>query len=180
MKTHLVYWFGAIVLTALLWCGFTAWRAEHDSRLIAETKIAAAEQTVSHLQADIATITADRDAHLAALEKQRKTVTTPTQAITAIPDLSNVPLAPRPVPDEINRVSVDALGLFTELNACKQTEIKLDACTQTAAKTADILKEKDVEIVALKKKPSFFKRVVATLKSVGVGIGIGVALSHGL
>lgn len=180
MKTHAAYIAAAVVIALLLTFGFTAWRQEHDARLIAEVKIVAAEQNIAHLQTDIQAITAQRDAKLSTLEKQRKTVSTPAAAITAIPDLSTLPLSTRPVSDDLSRVSVDALSLFNELNSCRQTEVKLDACTQTAAKTADIVAEKTAEVVALKKRPSIWKRFTGTLKAVGIGVGIGMALSHGL
>lgn len=180
MKTHAAYIAAAVVIAILLTFGFTAWRQEHDARLIAEVKVESAERTIDHLYTDIQTITAQRDSRLASLEKQRKTTTTPVAAIAAIPDLSTIPLSARPVPEDLTRVSVDAMQLFTELNSCRQTEIKLDACTQTAAKTADIVAEKTAEVVALKKKPSIWKRFTSTLKAVGIGVGIGMALSHGL
>lgn len=180
MKTHAAYIAAAIVIAILLTFGFTAWRQEHDARLVAEVKIVAAEQNIAHLQTDIQAITAQRDAKLSTLEKQRKTVSTPAAAIAAIPDLSTLPLSTRTVSDDPSRVSVDALSLFNELNSCRQTEVKLDACSKTAALNTAIVADKDVVISALRKKPSFFKRLGSTLKIVGIGIGIGVALGHGL
>lgn len=180
MKTHFIYWIGAAVVTVALWVGFTSWRAEHDARLVAETKIVAAEANIKHLEEDVVAITAERDSKLLVLQQQKKTVTTPAAAIAAIPDLSTVPLTVHPVPDDLTRVSVDAMQLFTELNSCKQTEVKLEACEATSSKTAEIITQKDAEIVALKKKPRFWKRVGGQLKSglfwTSLGVAIGKAV----
>lgn len=187
MKTHLGYWATGIAIAVVGFFMFNSWRAEHDARLVAETKIVAAEaaskvaeSTIKQLQTDVASIAADRDSRIANLEKQRRTVSTPAAAIAAIPELSNVPLAP--TPDGLTKVSVDAMALFTELNSCKQTEVKLGACEATAAKSDEIvkqkdeiIKQKDIEVSALKKKPAFWQRVKTQIKTGAFWVTVTIA-----
>jgi hypothetical protein len=105
-------------------------------------------------------------------------VKTPAQAIAAIPDVSSLPLNTRPAAD--GGVTVDAVPLFQELAQCKEDAVALASCKQVDAQKDQIISEQKTEIVALKKKPSFWKRVKSTAKAVGIGIGIGALLSHGI
>lgn len=189
LKTHIFY----IALIAVVMIAGRVWMQEHDARVIAESQAKAAEVNSKQLQAsidDLKKSISDNDAKTAAtisiLQHALATVTTPQQAIAAIPSVSNIPLNTRVAVDNPSQVSVDALPLYQELNECKQDAVKLNSCQNdltTEKKIADDqtvqLADKDTEIKALKKKRPFIKRMESYLKVVAVGVGIGALLAGG-
>jgi hypothetical protein len=160
-KVHVSYLTLIAVACLASYLVFTSWREEHDARLVSEVKVHAAEDLVKSLQQQIQ----DRDAasaqQIALLKKQAAAVTTPPQAIAAIPQISNVPLNARVLPDSPTQVGVDALPLFQELSACRQQSVTLGTCQADLKDSQAVIAQKDVEIVALKKKPGFWKTVTS-------------------
>jgi hypothetical protein len=172
LRTHVFY----VVLIAVGIIAFHSWSQEHDARIVAESQAKAIEAANATLQSQIASSDALAARTIAALKAQRAQVTTPAQAIAAIPDVSTLPLNSRPAVDNPVQVSVDATALYNELNQAKQDAVSLNACVTARTADEEIIKNDKQEIVVLKKKPAFWHRVGSTLKIVGIGIGIGVIL----
>jgi hypothetical protein len=174
LKTHLFY----ILLIAGMVLAGRMWLQEHDARVLAEQTVKARESDVKVLQSNIVTVTQQMQANdakaassIAALQKALASVKTPTQAIAAIPSVSDLPLHSRVAVDNPTQVSVDALPLFQELNECKQDAVQLQACTMDLASQKQIdadkdkqIADKNAEIKALTKKKSLFKRIVGRIK----------------
>lgn len=159
VKVHAAYLMLITVACIASYLVFTSWRVEHDARLISEVKVRAAEDLVKSLQQQMQ----DRDAaaaqQISALRKQAATVKTPAQAILAIPQISDVPLNARVLADNLAQVGVDAVPLVQELSACREQSVTLGACQANLKDSQSVTAQKDLEIVALKKKPGFWAGV---------------------
>lgn len=160
--------------------GFNSWKAEHDSRLIAEQQIKISQTQVQTLQQQIA----DRDkqtvATVAPIVKIIHDTVTAPQAIAALPQVVNQPLPAPIVPQPDNSVIIpepDVLPLFNQVADDKVCRVQIDALTKDYNDQKAIVEQKDVEIKALTKKPSFWHRVGSTLKKVGIGVAIGLAIA---
>ncbi len=175
-KTHLFY----IILITVGVVSFRCWLAEHDARVQAEIASKQADVQVKTLQAQIVTNNAVAAQKVQVVTKIVHDAVTPAQQLVAVPQLSNVELHTRLVPsltpDDPAQVAVDLAPLVEELGQCKVNSINLGACQQNYTACQDIVKAREVEIVALKKKPAFFHRVLGIAKAVGVGVGIGLFL----
>jgi hypothetical protein len=165
------------VVAALVLLGGYAWLQEHDARIKADAIVKASQATITALTADKATIQKATDTKVVVIQQRAAAVKTPTQAILAMPTVTNAPLNARPLPDMPTAVAVEALPLFQELSACRVTDAKLDGCNALRAKDAGIIAEKDTQIKALKSKGSFMHRVVQTAEVLAVGAAIGY-LAH--
>lgn len=165
------------VVAALILLGGYCWLQEHDQRIRAEATIKESQAHIATLEQDKAAIQKTADAKVVIIQKQAAAVKTPAQAIIAIPDVSNVPLNVRPLPDMPTAVAVEAVPLFQELAACRISEAKLDGCTQLRAKDAEVVTEKDTQIKALKSRGSFWHRVVQTAEVLAIGAAVGY-LAH--
>lgn len=157
--SHLV-WIVGVGLAILLGHSLLA---EHDARLLSDA-------TVATLQKQIATTNAEAAQKVQIVTKIVHDVKTPSQAIIAIPQLTDVPLNARPLPDSPIQVAVDALPLVNVLGQAKTDKINLAACESNLKSQADV-------ITTLKKKPAFWQRVKSTAKAVGIGVGIGLFIS---
>jgi hypothetical protein len=171
LKTHLFY--VALIIVGIV--AFRSWLTEHDERLAAEQVAKVAEANIATLRTQIATSDAAAAQTIAALKKKATTVKTPEQAITAIPDVSTLPLHATASP-QAGFVQVDALALYQELNQCQQDRTALGACQVARTNDEKIIEQKDQEIAAYKRPKSFWHRTVSTLKAVGIGVGIGLVL----
>lgn len=171
LKTHLFY----VILIAVGIFAFHAWLQEHDQRVEAQTTVRESAARVKDLEAQVTAVKTAADAKVKQLQTAAQAVKTPSQAIAAIPDVSNLPLNIRPLPD--NSVSVDPVQLYQELAACRVTEVKLDACQKTAELKEGVIKEKDNTITALKRKPGFWKRLGGQAKSGSIFISVGIAIA---
>jgi hypothetical protein len=150
---------------------------EHDRRLLADQTIKISEAQVKDLQAQIAANNAAAAQKVQVITKIVHDVQTPTQVVAAVPQLTDVPLHTRVAPDNPVQVSVDALPFINLLGQAKTDAINLAACQENLKAETSIVDAKQTEIVALKKKPSFWKRAGGVAKAVGVGIGIGVLIA---
>lgn len=174
--THITY----LVIIGIALIGFHSWQTEHDARLLASQQAKVAEATISGLQQQIVATNAAATKQVQVITKIVRDVQTPAQAVAAIPQLTDAPLNPAPAPNP-TQVSVDAIPLVQILAQAKQDSIELGACRSNETADQQIIAQKQTEIVALKKKPSFWHRVGGTLKIAGIGVGIGIALgAHGL
>jgi hypothetical protein len=171
--SHLI-WIVALVVGLI---GIHSYLSEHDQRLLAAQQAKISEQKVKDLQAQIATSDAQAAQTIAALKKAATRVTTPQQAIAAIPDVSN--LHPTISVTDPTKVEVPAVEFYQELNQCKQDNIALGACQVARAAKDEQLAAKDAEIAAYKKPKSFWHRTTTTLKYIGIGIAIGAVLAGG-
>lgn len=177
MKTHIGYWVAGVMIAILATFAVRSWLAEHDARLAADLTTAEAKAQVKQLNIDMATIIADKDQLIAGLKKQRAEVKTPQQAIAAIPTLVDVPINLRPDPTDASRITADALPLFQQLNQCKQDAVELNSCKLVSDKKDEIIKIDEQTIAALKKKPSFWKRMTGSLKSAGFWTSAGIIIA---
>lgn len=144
VKTHAVY----IALVALLLFFGHIWLSEHDARV-------QAENTIKGLKSQIVTT----DKQTAQTVQTVRTIVlktkTPAQVIAAIPELTDVPLNARPGPTP-STVVVDSSALLTVVADLKITTTQLAGCQ------SDYKAEQEM-VVALKKKPKFWKRIESKL-----------------
>lgn len=199
----LTHWFWLIFIGLGLVFAHS-WLTEHDARLQADAQVKVSEANVAVLQkqvvsndADIASLKQQMAQSDAEARKQVETLTalvasvrTTPQAAKGIAQMTDDKV--QPVAQANGDVVIpqpQVIPLFQELAQGKEDAVNLQACkadlvTQQAitAKTQDsltaeqgIVKEKDTEIVALKKKPGFWHRVCSTLKQVGIGLVVGDA-----
>jgi len=164
-----------IALVAVGLLGFRAYLAEHDARLIADGEIANAQTVIAGLQAKQADVTKTAATAVKVLQKTAAQVKTPEQAVSLMPEVTTVPINAVITPNEPGRATVDALPLYTDLNQCRQDAVSLQACQDVAELQKAVDAQKDVEISALKAKPSFWKRFGKSLKIVGCA-GAGAAV----
>jgi hypothetical protein len=175
--SHLI-WIVAIAVG--LGLGHT-WLAERDARVLADAQVKAAEANVKTLADQITALRSDAAKQKQAVQAIVKSVKTPAQAIAAIPTLTDLPLNVRPGPDPLS-VTVDATQLFQGLAQCKQDKIDAQSCSQVSAKQDEQIKQKDLEIAALRRKPRFWGRVKNFLKTSAIAIaayeGFRIAKGH--
>lgn len=165
---------GIVVAAGVVLAGHS-WLAEHDARMIAEQTVKAVQTNIDSLQKQSQIVQQAGQVQIAALAKQAAAVKTPAQAIQAIPTIADAPLNVRPAPGLPDAVTVDALPLFQELNACKQTAVGLGVCTTRMDLQTKIDADKDQQITALKQKPAFWKRTKTTAEVLAIGAALGYA-----
>jgi hypothetical protein len=155
---------GAIILVG------RALLQEHDARLAAEAKIAAAQTTIDGLKAQQANVQKAATAQVVVLRQEAAAVQTPVQAVTALekdPEVKAALPSLASVPDAPEAVQLNALDLFKGVNACEQNEVNLNACSQELTLEKQIDVQKDAEVKAAQKKPGFFARLGKTAKVLG-------------
>lgn len=198
--SHIIW----VVLVAAGVVGFHYWQQEHDAKLLSEQQEKVSEQTIAGLQTQISrnnqqietlqqSMKQVSDAaakQVQVIVKQQEAVKTPEQAIASISEVANRDVDARTVAGEADRASVLAMPLYQNLSDCRIAQLNLSACTTNlatettiAATNADsekkqeaIVAQKQLEIDALKVKPSFWSRLKADAKKIGIGIGVGIAL----
>jgi hypothetical protein len=180
LKTHVTY---LVIITICVLCG-RAWLQEHDARLLATEQQKVSEARIKSLEAEKEAIRSEAAQKVQVITKIVHDAKTPEQVVSAIPQLTNVPLNTRVLPDLPGAVAVDAQPLIEFAGQCKIDRTNLDACTKELDLTKQQSTEKDKVIVAIKKKPGFWKRVGATVKTAAIG-GIAfealrIALGGGL
>jgi hypothetical protein len=175
--SHLVW----IVLAVSGVIGWHYWLQEHDARVAADNAIKVQEATVKSLQQQIV----DRDAQAA---KQQQVIVkvvhdtvTPAQAVQNLPQVVTAPL-PAPVTatpmGDMLIPQPDVMPIFQQLADDKICRSQLDTCTQDLNDTKAIVAAKDTEIVALKKKPTFWHRIGHDLKVLAIGAGVTALVIH--
>jgi len=174
--SHLV-WIAALSVALVLG---HSWIQEHDARLLADAQVKQSSQIVKSLQDQIISVQNAAKQQTQVITRIVHDVKTPEQAIAAIPQLTDVPLNARPIPQAPGSVSVDVMPLVQALGECKVAQVNLQACQTELSAQEKIEEQKDIQIAALKKKPAFWKKVGTTLKTVGIGVAIGALLVHGL
>lgn len=177
LRTHTGYVIGIIAGLVFLFVMFITWRSEHDARLLAEVQIKQSEEKVKTLQQEMDTRSTVAAQTVAAIRKRSAAITTPVQAIQAIPDLSTTQLNSRALPDNPNQAGVDVLPLIQELTKCRTDAVDLALCRANLGSQVEITAQKDLEIIALKKKPRFWARVWSGTKKVAIGVGIGIGIA---
>ena len=171
--SHLV-WVVAVTIALIMGRSFIV---EHDARILADAQIKTSEAAITTLQQQIAATNAAAAQKVQTVVKIVHDAATPTQVVTAIPQLTNVPLNARVAPDNPAQVAVDAQPFINLLGQAKTDAINLAACQSNLKDETAIVDQKQIEIAALKKKPSMWKRAAGVAKAVGVGIGIGLLIS---
>jgi hypothetical protein len=173
LLSHAV-WIAAIAVALVLGHSYVA---EHDARILADAQIKMSEANIKNLTDQIAATNAAAAQRVQTIVKIVHDASTPTQVVAAVPQLTNVPLNTRVAPDNPQQVSVDALPFLGLLGQAKTDAVNLAACQSNLKDETAIVTQKQIEIVALKKKPAFWKRASGVAKAVGVGIGIGLLIS---
>jgi hypothetical protein len=169
-------WVVAVVVAIILG---HSWIAEHDARIQADAQIKVSEATIKTLEEHQATTDAAAAQKVQTIVKVVHDAVTPPQVITALPQIDTqiaAALSARVAPDNPAAVEVNATALVQVVGDLKTSQIQLGACQSNLADEKAIVTQKDTEIVALKKKPRFWKRVGGVAKAVGIGIGIGVVI----
>lgn len=167
-----------LIAAALIFVGRLALQ-EHDARLKADATVKTAQTAIDSLQKQQATVAQAAKVEVTVLQKEASSVQTPQQAMAALEvppaDMAQVvtPLDVQALPDAPGRVSVDALPLDKTLNACRQDGVNLGACTKELEFQKGITTQKDLQITALKQKPSFWHRVLSCSVRGGVGAAAG-------
>lgn len=174
LKTHAFY----LILIAEGMFSFHMWLLEHDARVKAELTIQASQQQITTLKTQIQSNDAAATQLRSALAAKVAAVKTPARAIAAIPSVTDLPLNARPVPEMPSEVTVEAVPLFQALAQCKDEAIQLTTCTKDLTAEKQISAQQDVEIKALKKKPSFLKRAEGVAKAMAIGIALGFIGAH--
>lgn len=169
----------AIVIAVAIVFGARAYLSEHDARLRADMQYKAAETTISALEQQQKTVAHTATVKVKALQKEAATIKTPVDAVKVltspgVAQIAKEPLSIAALPDAPDRVSVQALPLYRDLNACQQSTAELAACTQELDIQKQITGEKDSQITALKQKPGFFHRLFRAAKVIGCA-GAGAA-----
>ena len=171
------YYLGIILVLALF--GYS-WIKEHDARLLADQTVKLAQTQIQSLQQQIADRDKQAQQTVAPIVKIIHDTVTVPQAIKQIPNVVTQPLKTPIVSAPNNAVLIpepDVLPIFDQLADDKVCRPLLAAAQQDQLDQVNIIKEKDNQIVALKKKPGFWHRVTGVAKAVGTGIGIGVLLA---
>lgn len=170
-KTHLFY----LVLIAIGVISARAWLQEHDARVAADNVVKQQQAEVANLQSQIAATQAQAEQRVNQITQIVKKATTPSGVVKTLPTLTPLPLNPQPVSP--TQVEVDAEPLVQLAGEAKTAEVQLQACQQVSDLKDKQLAAKDTEIVALKKKPRFLKRVTDVAKAVGIGVAIGIIIA---
>jgi hypothetical protein len=168
-----------VVLMGALVVGFYSWRGEHDARILAEATIKASQAQITTLQEQIVARDKATTAQVAPIVQIIHDTTTTQQAAAALPKVLTQPLPTPIIPQADNSVVVpqpDVIPLFDQVADDSVCRALLTTAQADLTDTKGIVVQQTTEIVALKKKPSFWKRVGSTVKTVGIGIGIGVVL----
>lgn len=176
IKTHLFY----ILLIVAGIFGARYWLHEHDARVQAEAEVKQEQLQVKDLQQQILAVNLAAQKQVQVIVKTVQAAKTPEQVVAAIPQLTDIPLNARVVPNNQVDVTVDSQGLVKELGQCKMDRTNLDACQENTIALNKIVAAKDLQLAALQKKPTFFHRLWAYTK-VGLAFaGIGFTLGKGL
>lgn len=174
IKVHglVLVWVAILAFIAVLWV------QDHDARLRADIAVKASETDIKGLRGQAADVQKTADKRVQAIQREASAVRTPSQAIEALPSVLTADIKPEVLPDAPGKVSVEAVPLYQELATCKITAVRLDACTKELDIEKAIGTQKDVEIKALKAKPSFWHHVKTTAITLGIGAVAGYAIAN--
>lgn len=173
LKTHIFY----LSLIAVGLIAGHEWLKEHDARLSAESIVRQSEAREKDIESRLLTLQNQTKIRTEVIRKQVASITTPKQAIAAIPSLSDVPLNLRPSPDMPDAVEVSAIPLAQELGQCREDSINLQSCQQELGMESDLRAECRVQLAAITKKPKFWHRVWGQVKTGSVFLSIGIVVA---
>lgn len=157
---------------------------EYKARAAADATVKAAQTDIEALAKQQTNVVKVAKKQVSNLQAQAKSTDTPAKAIEVLtsPTPENMiplePLKAEAIPDAPGRISVEALPLYQTLNACSIDKVNLSACTQELDLQKQITDKKDVQITALKQKPTFWHAVGKFAKVVGCSAVGGAAGSY--
>src|SRR5581483_8358722 len=128
----------AVAVAVIVVIAGSAWLSDHDAKILAQQTVKQSQDRVAILEKQVQDVDRAGKEQIARLQKKAEAVKTAPQAIAAIPDVSSLPLNPRPVPELPDAVTVQALPLFQELSKCRQTEVGLSTCEAKQAEQEKI------------------------------------------
>ena len=172
LLTHLLW----IVALGVGYAGFSQWKYEHDTNAAKAVQIAVAQNTITQLNAQIIANNTQAAQKVTTITKIVHDVTTPAQAVAAIPILTNIPLNARVIPGNAVDVEVAALPLVDLIGQYQIAQTNLSACQANITAEKAIVVQQAGEIATLKKKPPLKQRIVHALKVGGTIFGIGVVI----
>lgn len=176
IEAHFWKCIGAALLCVALVAAGKSWLDEHDARLLAEQTIKASDALLVNLQKQKDAADAAGKSAVAALQKAAAQVKTPAQAVAAMPTVTDVPLNLRAVPELPAVVQVDAMGLYKNLEKCKETETALASCQVQLSLAGKIQDTQKVEVDALKHPVGFWHRLKSNAEMIGITAAVaGVA-----
>lgn len=156
--SHLV-WIAAVSVALVLG---HSWIAEHDARLRADEQIKASETLIKSLEDHQKATDAAASQKVQTVVKIVHDAVTPTQVIAALPQIDPqiaTGLSAHVATDNSNAVEVNAPALIQVVGDLKTSQVQLGACQSDLADEKNIVVQKDSEITALKRKPSFWARI---------------------
>jgi len=173
--THLFY----LVIIAIGIVAFHAWSQEHDARLAAEATIKTSQVTIATLQQQIQQTNTQAAAKVRTIVKivhDLGPAPTTGQIVAAVPQITDAPLNARVITNDPTNISVAAQPFLQFVEQATTDKVNLGACQSDLNNETAIAAQKDVQIAALKKKPSLIHRITGVAKAVGIGVGVGLLL----
>lgn len=168
-----------ILFIAVVVAGFfigRAYLAERDARAKAEATVKTAQTQIDTLAKQQTATAQAAKVQITVLQKAAEAVQTAPQAVKALETdnaVKDVLPSMAVLPDAPGKVSVDALELFKGVNKCEQDAVTATSCTQELTLQKQIATEKDGQIAALKKKPSFWTRAKNEALTIGISAAVG-------
>lgn len=172
IKTYAAHHLFYIILIVVGVLSFHVWLQEHDAKVAAQTVAKQQEALVADLKQQIEATQAQAAQKVQVIKQVVQKANTSTEVAAAIPSLTDLHINAQPVPNDPIHLQVDALPLMQLAGQAKEEEIQLAACEQVGELKDKQLAAKDVEIVALKKKPRFITRIKNVAEAVGVGFAL--------
>lgn len=178
LRFHAAYLLLFALAGAAAWVAVHSWIQEHDARLTAETQTKASQQIVSSLQEQITARNTQARTKVDVIRREQAAVKTPEQAVLAMPDVSNLPVAIARAPNGPDYIlpAPDVLPLYNVLAEGKRCAIELDACQANYADQLKINGQLQGQVDSWKKagKGTFWSRALSIAKNVGIGIAVGI------
>jgi len=172
LLTHLVW----VIALAVGFYGFTQWKYEHDNATAKAAQLQVAQANIANLNAQIAATDKQAAQKVQTIVKIVHDAQTPAQVVAAIPTLTDIPLNARTIPNDPVDVEVAAVPLIDLIGRFAADETNLAACRSDLTAEKAIVVQQTQEIVVLKKKPPFKKRLIHAVKVGGTILGIGILI----
>ena len=145
----------ALVIAGVLVVTGRLWLQEHDARLQSDAAVKTAQSTIDGLRQQQGAVEKAAKVQVTILQKQADAVRTAPEAVqslqtpTAALADAVAPLDVTTVPDAPERVAVNALPLYADLNTCQQDALSLGACTKSLDLQKQIMKRLTMRMITV-------------------------------